>query len=217
MIARAHQHSLAPNRTIALALVIGAHIAGIYVISVFGLFRHIVGDAPPPAMQVFVPGEDPSKPEPRQVEALPVQPLADSFRPIVVQPAPQFQPELVEPADAGIAAGFGDSAADIGGLESRVPVAPTPLAFSARRSTDDFYPAISIRLEEEGTTTLRLCVGADGALQGAPQVSSSSGHPRLDAAAVKWAREALLFRPATENGVAVSACKGFRVSFALRQ
>jgi periplasmic protein TonB len=217
MIARAHQHSLSPNRTIALLLVIGAHVAGIYLISVYGLIRHVIADPAPPVMKAFVTQEDPVKPQPRPLEELRRQPLADNFRPTVAQPAPQFQPELVEPADAGIALRFEDTVADAGNFESRVPLASTPLTFTARRSSDDYYPAISIRLGEEGATTLRVCVGADGALQGAPQVSGSSGHARLDAAAVNWARDALVFRPATEGGGAVGACKGFRVSFMLRQ
>jgi hypothetical protein len=37
----------------------------------------------------------------------------------------------------------------------------------------------------------------------------------LDAAAVKWASEALRFQPATRGGTAVASCKEFRVSFTL--
>jgi hypothetical protein len=37
----------------------------------------------------------------------------------------------------------------------------------------------------------------------------------LDGAAVKWAREALQFTPATHAGAAVAACKDFRVNFTL--
>jgi len=72
-------------------------------------------------------------------------------------------------------------------------------------------------MAEEGAAIVRVCVGADGALEGIPQVSDSSGHSRLDAAAVAWAREALTFTPATENGRRVASCKGFRVRFTLRQ
>jgi protein TonB len=92
----------------------------------------------------------------------------------------------------------------------------TPLTWAARRSTDEYYPPASARLEEEGATTLRVCVSAAGRLTGAPRIETSSGHARLDAAAVAWAREALAFRPATRDGVPVEACKGFRVTFDLR-
>jgi outer membrane biosynthesis protein TonB len=59
-------------------------------------------------------------------------------------------------------------------------------------------------------------VGTGGDLSGVPQVQRSSGHARLDAAALAWVREALTFTPATDDGVPVASCKGFRVRFALR-
>ena len=54
-----------------------------------------------------------------------------------------------------------------------------------------------------------------GTLEGPPAIERSSGSRHLDGAALKWASEALAFTPATRNGAAVSACKGFRVSFRL--
>jgi TonB family protein len=84
------------------------------------------------------------------------------------------------------------------------------------RSPDDYYPATSIQLQEEGVTVVNVCVGPAGRLEGAPTVRSSSGSRRLDAAALKWAGEALVFTPATRNGAAVSACREYRVRFTLR-
>lgn len=91
--------------------------------------------------------------------------------------------------------------------------APTELRFEAVKSTDDYYPATSLRLQEEGVAIVRVCVGPDGRLSGAPVVESGSGSRRLDAAAVAWTREALRFTPATREGRPVAACKGFRVRF----
>jgi protein TonB len=83
------------------------------------------------------------------------------------------------------------------------------------RSADDYYPAASLRLQESGTAIVQVCVAPSGRLEGAPAIQQSSGSPRLDAAALKWAREALRFTPATRGGVPISACKGFRVNFKL--
>jgi protein TonB len=90
------------------------------------------------------------------------------------------------------------------------------LNFVALRPSDDFYPPISLRMGEQGITVIRICVSAAASLQGVPTVTSSSGHKRLDAAAVTWASEALRFEPATRNGTAVPGCKGVRVNFRLR-
>jgi len=95
-------------------------------------------------------------------------------------------------------------------------VPASELRYRATRSPDDFYPATSVTLQEEGTAVVRVCVAPSGRLEGAPVIERSSGFRRLDAAAVQWAREALDFTAATRNGAAVSACKGFRVNFKLR-
>jgi TonB family protein len=98
-----------------------------------------------------------------------------------------------------------------------VPDIPsTPLQFRAVRPADDYYPSASQSLQEEGMAIVRVCVSPAGALQGKPSIQTSSGSPRLDAAALAWAREALRFTPATERGAPVAACKGFRVNFKLR-
>jgi TonB family protein len=84
------------------------------------------------------------------------------------------------------------------------------------RSPDDYYPSASITMQEEGAAIVRVCVGPTGRIEGTPSVQRSSGSRRLDAAAVKWAGEGMVFRPATRNGAAVSDCKDFRVVFNLR-
>ena len=83
------------------------------------------------------------------------------------------------------------------------------------KSPDEFYPATSVTLQEQGVSIVRVCVGANGRIEGQPTTQVSSGYKRLDQAAIRWTREALRFTPATENGVGVTACKGFRVVFNL--
>jgi TonB family protein len=96
-----------------------------------------------------------------------------------------------------------------------VEIAPTALQFRAVRPSDDYYPSEAMTLGEEGIAIVKVCVGPTGRIDGKPTIDKSAGSPRLDRAAVAWAREALRFTPATENGVAVAACKGFRVNFTL--
>ncbi|RYG86361.1 energy transducer TonB [bacterium] len=92
----------------------------------------------------------------------------------------------------------------------------TALSWTARRSPDDLYPPASIRMGEEGVATVRVCVGPNAKVVGTPEVTSSTGYPRLDQAAIAWTRDALVYKAATEDGRPVEACKGFKVTFDLK-
>ena len=102
----------------------------------------------------------------------------------------------------------------VAGAMAASPV-ETALGYRVRKSQDLFYPAASVRLGEEGNVDVRVCTDATGAVSGMPEVLRGSGHARLDAAAVAWAREGLHYQPATRDGVPFAACKGFRLQFRL--
>lgn len=72
------------------------------------------------------------------------------------------------------------------------------------------YPAIEIRKNNEGTSSLEVCIDARGRVTAA-NLTSSSGHPGLDEAALKWVRNAK-FTPAKLNGEPQSIC-GHSVSY----
>jgi protein TonB len=65
------------------------------------------------------------------------------------------------------------------------------------------YPPVSRRLNESGVVIVRVLIDPDGKPVEVI-VQKSSGHSRLDAAAVAAVRRAL-FRPYRENGVALPA------------
>src|ERR1700719_2308530 len=75
------------------------------------------------------------------------------------------------------------------------PPAPPVHASSRKRASpaknlpnsEDFYPAASKRLNEEGAPTVHVCVGASGKLSAVPTISQSSRSPRLDGGALKRA------------------------------
>lgn len=70
--------------------------------------------------------------------------------------------------------------------------------------TDDDYPASAIRAEAQGTTGIRLSVGADGRVSGCA-VSRSSGNAALDSTACSLAQRRFRFTPAQDtNGTAVA-------------
>lgn len=136
---------------------------------------------------------------------VPVVDIPDSTA-LQSQPAPAEVGPVVAPApDVGVA-----------GPVAEPVIATTALQYRAVRPADDYYPDASLKLQEAGTAIVQVCVAPTGRIEGAPTIQQSSGSPRLDAAALRWAREALRFTPATRGGVPVSACKGFRVNFRLR-
>jgi|GEM_PF-1197055 protein TonB len=66
------------------------------------------------------------------------------------------------------------------------------------------YPPVSIRRNEQGVSTLEVCLDARGRVTSAI-LAASSGHDALDEAALKWVRSAK-FTPAKLDGVAQAVC-----------
>jgi len=84
-------------------------------------------------------------------------------------------------------------------------------------STDDYYPLMAKRLEEQGVATVRVCVGTTGRLTSDPTIEQTSGSTRLDEGALLLAKAGSgHYRATTEDGRAVNSCYAFRVRFALR-
>lgn len=77
------------------------------------------------------------------------------------------------------------------------------------------YPRLSRRAGEEGSVLCRLQLGADGNVLGV-EVVESSGHPRLDQAALQ-ALAGWRFEPRREDGAPVAARILHRVTFRLRE
>jgi TonB family protein len=198
------QHSgHASGRMVLLFGIFGAHILLIYLLA-NGLVGKIVTQVfPDPQIRFIDPQPQrtppPAIPAPRQLDVVPqIQPLDPLILPDEPGPTALTSPPLQSPTQ-------------------RVAQVPAPnvigLSYQATRSPDDFYPPQSLRMGEEGVAEIESCVAANGHLDGTPTLLRSSGHPRLDAAAVQWAQQALRYRPATSDGVPMRACKGFRVTF----
>lgn len=215
MISPANQSGLLTGRQLVLLGTAALH-ALVYQILSLTLGFHPVGDAADHIMKAFF-FEEPVMQRPIVLQPrVPVpNPDTDSLLKDPPLPTPWLYPEQTEagPGDRVVSQGQGDGTEAGSGTPGETP--PTELRYTTLRPTQDFYPPTSIRLNEEGVTVLRVCVTAAGALLGPPVVTSGSGHPRLDMAALVWASQALRFSPATRNGAPVEACKGFRVSFRL--
>lgn len=81
-------------------------------------------------------------------------------------------------------------------------------------NSEDFYPAASKRLGEEGSPTVHVCIGANGKLTEDPKIAASSGSARLDEGALALVKAgARYIQPGTEDGKAVDSCFDFRIKF----
>ena len=103
---------------------------------------------------------------------------------------------------------------------SLVPTLPPPpplfmpaRAIAATHTIPD-YPPVSRRLGEQGTLRLRLAITSEGAVSEA-QIESSSGHPRLDDAAVQWVKTHWRYEPALEGTKRVPSTAQAVVTFKL--
>jgi protein TonB len=101
------------------------------------------------------------------------------------------------------------------------PVAAPPVVRTAIRQNpraqqpvlDDYYPAASKRLGEEGVARVKVCVNVNGRVESA-ELETTSGVARLDEAAVKVAKVYRLLPP-TENGKPVPGCAPLPIRFQL--
>jgi TonB family protein len=106
--------------------------------------------------------------------------------------SPEAPPHVVKQVAGGPGAGFPDTA--------------------------DFYPSQSIRMEEEGISTVRVCVDPKGKLTSDPTTVKSSGSARLDEGALKLARAGSgHYRATTEDGQPVNSCYPLGIRFQLKK
>ncbi len=79
-------------------------------------------------------------------------------------------------------------------------------------NSEDYYPAASKRLNEEGSPTVHVCIAASGKLSAAPSIAQSSGSARLDEGALNLAK-AGRYVAGMDDGKPIDACFDFRIKF----
>jgi len=209
MAAYAHEPTYFPRRILVLLVIVLFHALLVYVLAT-GLARKVVEVLAPPIQTNIIEEVDQNEPPPP-----PPPPTLE--RPPVEVPPPDIQISI--PIDTSTSTAI----TDVTDRPVAKPAPPPPKAvvrvppkLDVRRSpsTDDYYPPSSKRAEEEGVVTVYACVSPDGRTTGTPTVSKSSGYPRLDEAALKWASRAR-WSPGTEDGKPVESCQHFNIRFKL--
>jgi protein TonB len=200
------------RRSITFFLVAGLHIALFYGLMTGLAFRII--KVMPTSFQTRLL-------QPPQERTLPPLPPPQLTKSTIETPPPYFPP-MEGPIESGdIIAG---SPKMVSSRPETPPVIPPHEVTrvqggpgSGFPNTDDYYPSIAKRLEEQGVATVRVCVGANGRLTSVPTIAQSSGSPRLDDGALLLAKAGSgHYRASTEDGRAVNSCYSYRVRFALR-
>ena len=185
-------------------------LVGLSVLALHGLaVAALVTQAPtPPQLQsappiygslVSAPPQE-TPPAPSSVPKPVPQPVPQPAAPAVTpapepepEPAPQTAPEPVPETVTEQAQEKADDAPT---------VIPPKVDASARQNPPPVYPSTSRRRGEEGTVVLAIHIDARGRVTAA-RVARSSGHARLDRAALEAVRH-WRYQPATRAGVAIA-------------
>ena len=120
-------------------------------------------------------------------------------------PPLDFPPDIFVPAEDKV---YTPPRTEVAGPSTGASVTPAPKLIRVRPvllpQTPPDYPASAIRQQQQGVSTLDVCVDARGRVSSAT-LAAGSGHATLDNAALKWVRSAR-FTPGKLDGVAQSVC-----------
>lgn len=209
MAAYVQEAQLMTRRGVVLIVIIGLHVFIAWAIAT-GLARRAIEVLAPPIQTQIVqevkPKDLPPPPPPPKFERPPVE---------------------VPPPEVSINVPVETNTTAITGVTSHHTEAPPKPTAAVKRTpggpgtnfpnTEDYYPASSRRLEEQGTTVVHVCVGANGRLTADPTVEKTSGSSRLDEGAVRLAKAGSgHYRPSSEDGKPIDSCFAFGIKFQMR-
>ena len=161
-----------------------------------------------------------------QATFIPIEPVRPTPQPIPEPRGPSGPTTtVVQPKEPGpVAIDFRDNAqpqsgtgAEIGatGADTHPAQITSPTIDPRHPIGRPEYPAASRRLGEMGLVVVRACVATDGRIDSVA-VQTSSGHPRLDEAAVHHLRQpGLRMTPGREDGRPVDMCAAVPFRFTI--
>ena len=196
------------RRATVLAVIIGVHLLMGWAL-VSGLARSVVEVIAAPLQTDLI---DEIKTEDKP----PPPPPPEMERPPVEVPPPEVTIDI--PMESANTTAISDV------TNRPVPVAPPqPVArpIPARLgknfpNSEDYYPPAAKRAEEQGSPTVKVCVGPNGKLVREPVIQASSNFPRLDEGALKLAK-AGRYMPGTQDGQPLpESCIAFKVKFQIK-
>ena len=214
-MAYADQDGMSTNRLVSIIIVILLHVFLGYAL-VTGLAYDAVVSIKEKMTVVDVKEEEPpEEEEPPPEPEKQIEPPVVSPPPLVrtVTPPPTMRTQETIPPPPALV----PTAAPPAPPTPAPPPAPTGATSGAQpkgnpgnwANTND-YPSRALQQEREGTTGFRVTVGTDGRVIDC-QITSSSGHPDLDAATCTNVKRRARFAPALQNGQPVQGSYSNRV------
>ena len=161
-----------------------------------------ITEPPPPEPKPQPKPKPKPKPKPRPKPAPP--------KPQPAPPAPQVS--MAQTSTAGGARQASEARGEPVPVDPDRPRTVGQVDYLGKRPSP-VYPRVSQRRGEQGRVVLRVLISPLGQVANV-SVRTSSGHPRLDEAAVEAMRQAR-FRPYTENGIAYKALVDISFDFVL--
>ncbi len=211
---RPFQPGKAPtHRVVSFGLVAALHVVFIYALAT-GLAQNLIQKIPSEFKAEVIP------PKTEQVKPPPPPP------PELQKPPPPFvpPPEINIQTESAPTNTITVQSKVASPPPAKVEAPPKPSGItapvslkSAHNCADRFYPPIAVRLNQTGTTRLRITVSADGQVTDA-KVVESSGHDSLDEASIKCITSSSWggYHPAMQNGQAIAAQTEVNITWKLQ-
>jgi periplasmic protein TonB len=184
------------GRALGIALVIALHVAVVYAL-VAGLAQRVIDVVRAPIVTTIIP---PTQPE----RTLPPPPQPRFTPPPLFVPPPEVRIEKPPPPRTAPTAVTTAPPPPAAPPAVEAPPAPRePARINPRidlaNSREPDYPAISRRLGEQGALLVEALVDPSGRAREV-KLLESSGHPRLDQAALAGIKESYRFAPGSIDG-----------------
>ena len=206
--------------------VVGLHMVAGYALLRVEAVRQVVHEAAPLFVEFVRPAAAPSV-SPALVPKVVVPPKPKAPLPLIATPTPGLTPATFDappPAPAPVSPALEAPVATVAAIiipptppePKTQPPTPQPKLVSGVeyvRPPQPEYPMISRRMNEEGKVIVRVLISPQGRPEQA-LAHLSSGSSRLDQAAIN-AVLAALFKPYTENGIALHAYALIPIMFEL--
>ncbi|MEQ6340633.1 MAG: energy transducer TonB [Gammaproteobacteria bacterium] len=219
-------HAVVPGarlRFVSALAVVGLHMVAGYALLRIEAVRQVVQEAAPLFVEFVRPAAAPSA-SPALVPKVVVPPKPKAPLPLIATPTPGLTPATFDApplAPASVSPALEAPVASVAAIiippAPLAPPTPQPKLVSGVeyvRPPQPGYPMISRRMNEEGKVIVRVLINPQGRPEQA-LAHLSSGSSRLDQAAIN-AVLAALFKPYTENGIALHAYALIPIMFELR-
>ena len=222
----------ATQRRLVIVAIVGLHLLAVWGLLQVQAVREAAVHAAPILVSLLTAPTPPAPPPPQPTPAAKPPPPRAKPQPVAQPPviattASPTPESITIPPPQEAPAPTPAAPQPVSSLASTQPVVAAPPAPPAPKLLPDdavqylqapqlVYPPLSMRRRETGLVVVRAYVGTEGGAPRSVQVERSSGHPRLDQAALS-AVQLARFRPYAEKGQPVEGWALIPIRFELEK